>query len=433
MQILNWNALNEAERKQALERPATKSDAELAQRVAAILRDVRERGDAAVKSYNAQFDGAAPDAQIRVPACQLKQAVESLAPELRAAIERAKSNISAFHDAQRPKPVEIETMPGVRTAMQWRALDTVGLYVPGGTAPLFSTVLMLAIPAKLAGCRRIVLCSPPQKGGKGIHPATLAAASLCGVEEVFAMGGAQAIAAMAYGTQSVPKADKIFGPGNAYVTSAKQQVAQDPKGAALDMPAGPSEVMVWAEPPANPAWVAADLLAQAEHDAIAQVICVTTSQELAQAAAAQVTEQAARLPRADIVQESLKSARIILAPDKAAALDIINAYAPEHLILQIDGAESAVPEIRNASAIFAGLWTPESAGDYASGANHVLPTYGYAKAYSGLSLLAFMKSLSVQTLTRDGLNALGPSIVAMAEAEGLEAHAEAVRIRLRNG
>ncbi|MER2520646.1 MAG: histidinol dehydrogenase [Bdellovibrionales bacterium] len=431
MQILDWKALDDTSRKKALERPAMKHDAKLAQRVASILREVQENGDDALRAYNAQFDGAASGADIRVPQTQLKQAVESLAPELREAIERAKQNIACFHEAQKPRPIEVETMPGVRCGMQWRPLDTVGLYVPGGTAPLFSTVLMLAVPAKLAGCRRIALCSPPQKNGKGIHMATLAAATLCGVEEVFAMGGAQAIAAMAYGTQSVPKVDKIFGPGNAYVTSAKQQVAQDPKGAALDMPAGPSEVLVWADPPADPAWVAADLLAQAEHDTLSQVLCVTTSAELARSVAEQVATQAGRLPRHDIVRKSLESARIIVAPDRATALEIVNAYAPEHLILQTNDAEKLVPEIRHASAIFVGPWTPESAGDYASGANHVLPTYGYARAYSGLSLPAFMKSLSVQTLTREGLNALGPAIVAMAEAEGLEAHAEAVRVRLR--
>lgn len=433
MNIIDWNALDESERRLALERPAAENNAELTRQVAVILSDVRQRGDNALREYNARFDGAAQDAEMLVPEKQLRQARELLEPDLLKAIERSKANISAFHEAQKPGSVRVETMPGVQCEMQWRALDAVGLYVPGGTAPLFSTVLMLAVPANIAGCQRIILCSPAQKNGTGIHPATLAAAYMCGIKEVFALGGAQAVAAMAYGTESVPKVDKIFGPGNAYVTNAKQQVAQDPKGAALDMPAGPSEVMVWAEPPANPAWIAADLLAQAEHDTISQVICVTTSRELARATARQVEEQAERLPRKDIVRKSLGSARIVVVSDRAVALEIVNAYAPEHLILQTNDDERTVPEIRNASAIFAGLWTPESAGDYASGANHVLPTYGYARAYSGLSLLAFMKSLSVQTLSRDGLIALGPSIIAMAEAEGLAAHAEAVRIRLKVG
>lgn len=431
MEILDWAKLKETDRKRALERPAMKEDSDLAGRVCAILRDVRERGDEAVRVYNAKFDAASADADILVPEQRLKESAGSLAPKLRDAMDQAISNISAFHKAQWPQPIEVETMRGVRCVLQWRALDTVGLYIPAGTAPLLSTVLMLAVPAKLAGCRRAVLCSPRQKNGEGVHPAILAAASLCGLKEVFAVGGAQAIAAMAYGTESIPKVDKIFGPGNAYVTSAKQQVAQDPRGAALDMPAGPSEVMVWAEPPvANPAWVAADLLAQAEHDAVSQVVCVTTSRDLAQAVVGEVAEQAACLPRFDIVRKSLESARMIVAPDRASALDIVNAYAPEHLILQTEDAEETVAEIRHASSIFVGPWTPESVGDYASGANHVLPTYGYARAYSGLSLLAFMKSVTVQTLTRDGLKALAPAVVAMAEAEGLEAHAEAVRIRV---
>jgi len=320
-------------------------------------------------------------------------------------------------------------VPGVVCEWQWRPLESVGFYVPGGSAPLLSSVLMQAVPAMIAGCRRQILCTPPQKNGK-VHPAVLAAAHLCGIGDIYAVGGAQAIAAMAYGTASIPKVDKISGPGNVYVTLAKQIVACDPKGAAIDMPAGPSEVMVIAEASARPDWVAADLLAQAEHDAEAQAILVTTSQELAEQVSQEVDKQVAELPRRAIAEKSLQESRIIVVLNLKIATRIANLYAPEHLILHSGSAERWLAEIHNAGSVFMGPYTPESAGDYASGTNHVLPTAGYARAYSGITVLTYMKAMTVQRIAREGLQALGPTIVAMAEAEGLRAHAAAVTKRL---
>lgn len=428
MKTFIWKNLSPAERRTALARPNFKDDAALREAVAAILEQVKTRGDAAVRDFAQKFDGGVP-AAFAVPTDAVQKAADGLAPALRDALKQARANIEKFHAAEKPHAVKVETMPGVQCELQWRAMDTVGIYIPGGTAPLFSTVLMLAVPAKLAGCRRVVLCTPPQKNG-AIHPAVLAAATLCGVTDIFAVGGAQAIAAMAFGTESVPKCDKIFGPGNAYVTMAKQLVAQDANGAAIDMPAGPSEVMVVADDKANPAWVAADLLAQAEHDKVAQAILVTTSPELVLSVSREVERQLALLPRREIATASIAESRIILVADRAAAVEVANAYASEHLIIHNDDAASWVPEIQNAGSIFVGALTPESAGDYASGTNHVLPTYGYARAYNGVNLLSFMKSISVQSLSREGLNKLGPVIIAMAEAEGLDAHAAAVKVRL---
>lgn len=422
-----WKNLSVSERKAALARPRFKDDAAVLSAVLDILSNVKTRGDAALRDYAAKFDGGAP-ASFRLDAQEVAAAAASITPELRNALTQAKNNIEKFHTAEKPQAVKTETMPGVTCELQWRAIDTVGIYIPGGTAPLFSTVLMLAIPASLAGCRRVVLCTPP-KAGK-IHPAVLAAADLCGVKEIYAVGGAQAIAAMAFGTESIPKCDKIFGPGNAYVTMAKQMVAQDVDGAAIDMPAGPSEVMVIADAAANPAWVAADLLAQAEHDVVAQAILVTTDPELVLKVTREVTEQLAKLPRCAIAEKSIAESRIILVENRAAAIAVANQYASEHLIIHNQDAASWVPEIQNAGSIFVGAWTPESAGDYASGTNHVLPTYGYARAYNGVNLLSFMKSITVQNITQEGLKKLGPVIMTMAVAEGLDAHAEAVKVRL---
>ena len=428
MKTFVWKNLSVNERASALARPRFKDDAVVMVAVKDIVRNVRERGDDALRDYAIKFDGGAP-ASFRVTSEEVKAASASIAADLRAALNQAKSNIEQFHAAEKPHAVKVDTMPGVTCELQWRAIDTVGIYIPGGTAPLFSTVLMLAIPAKLAGCRRIVLCTPTQKSGK-IHPAVLAAAELCGVTEIFAVGGAQAIAAMAFGTASIPKCDKIFGPGNAYVTMAKQLVAQDADGAAIDMPAGPSEVMVVADGKANAAWVASDLLAQAEHDVVAQSILVTTDADLVLKVTREVEKQLMVLSRKTIAEQSIAESRIILVADRAAAIAVANTYAPEHLIIHNDDAASWVPEIQNAGSIFVGAWTPESAGDYASGTNHVLPTYGYARAYNGVNLLSFMKSITVQSITREGLQKLGPSIVAMAAAEGLDAHAAAVKVRL---
>lgn len=430
MKIEKWGT-DPAQQKRLLARAEVSQDQTINEKVAGVLAQIKARGDDAVSEYTAMFDGVSLQS-FRVSEEEMKAATEALGDDLRAAILQAKANITSFHAAQRPQPVRVETMVGVNCELQWRGIETVGLYVPGGTAPLFSTVLMLAIPAVLAGCARIVLCAPPQKDGK-VNAATLAAAWLCGVREVYAIGGAQAIGAMAYGTTQVPKVDKIFGPGNTYVTMAKQQVSQDPGGAAIDMPAGPSEVMVIADSMSNPAWVASDLLAQAEHDVLAQAILVTENEAIAVRVRDEVQAQLISLPRRAIIESSLTSSRIILVKDKGESITVANAYAPEHLILHGEDAEATVLKIQNAGSVFVGPWTPETAGDYASGTNHVLPTYGAARAYSGLSLLSFMRSMTVQSLSQAGLEALAPTLIRMAQTEGLAAHAAAVSIRLGKG
>lgn len=428
MKTLIWAALSVAERKRGLARPAIRRGRAVEAAAARIIADVRRGGDRAVATYSRRFDKAAVGHK-RVGAKQIDAALRKLPPDVRAALETAHRNIATFHTAALPRPVKVDTMPGVQCELQWRPLDTVGIYIPGGTAPLFSTLLMQAIPARIAGCRRIVVCTPPGADGK-VNPYILAAAKTCGIDEIYGVGGAQAIAAMAFGTKIVPRVDKIFGPGNAYVTAAKQLVAQDPGGAAIDMPAGPSEVMVIADGGARADWVAADLLAQAEHDSDAQAMLVTTSKKLAADVAVTIEEQVKALPRKSIAQKSLKSCRLIVVSSAGEALEIANAYAAEHLILNVKDAARWWPKIQNAGSVFIGPWSPESAGDYASGTNHVLPTAGYARVIGGLSVLSFMKSMTAQTLSRDGLARLGPAVVAMAEAEGLHAHATAVRIRL---
>ena len=427
MKMISWTTASAAQRRLALKRSPQTQDKALRRDVAAIVQDVKKNGDKALRAYSHKFDGGAPPS-FRVSEDEITQALRDVPKELRAALTHARKNIQTFHKAQRPKNVKVETSAGVTCSLQWRAQDTVGLYIPSGTAPLLSTVLMLAVPARLAKCRRLVLCSPAKKGK--IDPAILAAARLCGVDEVYALGGAQAIAAMAYGTVSLPKTDKIFGPGNAYVTTAKEIVAQDPEGAAIDMPAGPSEVMVMADASAHPAWVAADLLAQAEHDTAAQAILVTTDEKFAQRVAKEVTAQLKLLSRRAIASASLKNARAIIVADRAEAIDVANLYAPEHLIVHDARMQKYLSKIHNVGSVFMGPFTPESAGDYASGTNHVLPTSGYARAVSGLTLQSFMKTITVQSLSREGLKRLAPTIVTMAEAEGLDAHARAVRIRL---
>jgi histidinol dehydrogenase len=346
-----------------------------------------------------------------------------------AALERAIANIESFHAAQQLPPLSVETTPGVRCERITRAIGAVGLYVPAGSAPLPSAVIMLAVPARLAGCPRRVLCTPPARDG-GANAAVLVAAQLCGIETVFKVGGAQAIAALAYGTASIPKVDKIFGPGNAWVTAAKQQVAADPDGAAVDLPAGPSEVLVIADDSAQPAFVASDLLAQAEHDPQSQAILVTPSEKLAGEVAAEVQRQMTSLSRHAILVKSIAASRCIVVPDLATAIEVSNEYAPEHLLLQIRQARGALGQIRNAGSIFLGDWSPEPMGDYCSGTNHVLPTYGYARAYSGLSLTDFSKRITVQELTPEGLRELGPVAATLANLEGLDAHAAAVERRL---
>jgi len=427
MRTIIWNEISEAERLQALKRPVRNDETVRRDRVASIIRDVKERDDA-VRDYSRTFDGF-EGGDFRVPISEIAAAPMRIDAQLRDALESAIANLTAFHEAQLPEDIRVETMPGVVCELYWRPLESVGFYVPGGTAPLFSSLLMQAIPARLAGCPYSVLCTPPQRDGK-IHPAILAAAGLCGVANIFAVGGAQSIAAMAYGTATIPKVDKISGPGNAFVTLAKQLVAQDPYGAAIDLPAGPSEVMVAAGNSGRPDWIAADLLAQAEHGEDAQALLVTTSESLAASVQREVCAQAARLPRRAIVEKSLAGARILVVPDMQAAIGVVNRYAPEHLILHDDDAETWLPQIRHAGSIFLGRWSPETAGDYASGTNHVLPTAGFARAHGGLSVFSFLKSMTVQRLNPEGLQRLGPSLVAMAEAEGLRAHADAVTIRM---
>ncbi len=428
--VINWASLSDVEQQAALARPALADSASLSTQVAEIIRNVRANGDAALQTYSQQFDGL--DSNPLALSAQEKQAqLAKLLPERKTAIELAYDNIRKFHAAQLPRDIEVETSVGVSCQLKSRAIAAVGLYIPGGSAPLPSTVLMLGVPAQLAGCGRIVLVTPPGKPAAGdIAPEILYAAELCGINEIYTIGGAQAIAALAYGTQSIAKVDKIFGPGNRYVTEAKQQVSQDAKGAQIDMPAGPSEVLVLADNSANAAFVAADLLSQAEHGPDSQVILVSDSSNLIAAVQAEVASQLAQLPRKDIAEAALSHSRYILTADLAQAVAVTNAYAPEHLIVQTACDDELVSQFNSAASIFVGKWTPESAGDYASGTNHVLPTYGYSKTVSSLSLADFYRRFTVQKLSAQGMRNIGPAIVTLAQAESLDAHANAVRLRL---
>lgn len=390
-----------------------------------IMHTVRDGGDAALRELTERFDGVSIE-DFKVSEAELVAAVEGLDPELLSALRTAITNVERFHRAQIAEPVKIATMPGVTCWRKSVGIDKVGLYVPGGTAPLFSSVIMLAVPARLAGCERIVLCSPPQRNGK-IHPATLAAAQLCGVTEVYTVGGAQAIAAMTYGTETIPAVYKLFGPGNAYVTVAKQLATGE--GLAIDMPAGPSEVLVCADDDAPPAFVAADLLSQAEHGPDSQVVLVTFTEEKARAILAEVDRILAQLPRREMTAKSIANSLALVVKDETEAAAIINAYAPEHLILSMENAADFGEKITNAGSVFLGYYTPESVGDYASGTNHTLPTYGYARQYSGVSLDSFVKKITFQELSREGLKNIGPTVMTMAAAEDLEAHRLAVALR----
>jgi histidinol dehydrogenase len=409
-----------------LQRPA-KDLSSLRAPVSEIMQSVKEGGDATLRELTARFDKVELT-DLAVDAVTIAAAGDKLTPELRAAIQIAKSNIERFHLPQQTKVTEIETMPGVTCWREARGIDKVGLYIPGGTAPLFSTVLMLAVPAQIAGCEEVVLCSPPNRETGEIHPAVLYAAGLCGVTKVFRLGGAQAIAAMAYGTESVPAVYKLFGPGNAYVTVAKQLAQLD--GLAIDMPAGPSEVLVGADAGAKKAWIAADLLAQAEHGSDSQVVLVVDNEQQAGEVRQEVQRQLAELPRKAMAAASIDNSLILVLPNRQDQLDYINAYAPEHLILSMAEARSFAAGIQNAGSIFLGYYTPESVGDYASGTNHTLPTYGYARNYSGVSLDSFVTKITFQELTKDGLRTLGPAVEVMAEAEELRGHAVAVSVRL---
>lgn len=428
LEILEWKALDAPGRDAVLRRPAQRDAAGLLERARLIVDDVRTRGDVALRDYTARLDGVQLDA-FAVTDQEFTDAAVALSTVQREALERAIDTVTRFHELQTVPALRLETAPGVVCERMTVPLEAVGLYVPAGTAPLPSTALMLAVPAKIAGCPIRVMCTPPRADGTA-DPAVLVAARLCGVRKVFKLGGAQAVAAMAYGTASVPKVVKIFGPGNSWVTAAKQLVAQDAAGAALDMPAGPSEVMVIADESARPAFVAADLLAQAEHSADAQVLLVTVSRQLADACVAEVARQLAALPRRDIAAQAIAASRVLLVPDVATAMEICNLYAPEHLILQVARPRDLLPQVRNAGSVFLGAWTPETMGDYCSGTNHVLPTYGHARAYSGLGVIDFVKRITVQELTPDGLRGLGPTARTLARLESLEGHANAVTVRL---
>ncbi len=424
MRTVVWQSLSESQQDSVLERPAITEGANITATVSDVIAKVRNEGDAALKELTAKFDGVTPK-NIRVTSGEIEEACTRLTPEMKQALEQAYSNIAKFHEAQKPQPIKVETQPGVLCEQVTRAINTVGLYIPGGSAPLPSTVLMLGVPAQIAGCRKVVLCSPPP-----IADEILYVAKLCNIDEVYNVGGAQAVAAMAYGTDSVAKVDKIFGPGNAYVTEAKRQVSNDFRGAAIDMPAGPSEVMVIADETADADFIAADLLSQAEHGPDSQVVLVTPSPIVADQVTEAVQKQLKELSRANIAQQALASSLIIIAESITQAIAISNFYGPEHLIVQTKNPRELLPLLDNAGSIFLGDWSPESAGDYASGTNHVLPTYGYTKTYSSLGLADFSKRMTVQELTAEGLKGLAPTVVTMAEAEGLDAHKRAVTIRV---
>ncbi|ELY4321869.1 histidinol dehydrogenase [Cronobacter turicensis] len=422
--IVDWNACSAQAQRELLMRPAISASESITRTVAEILDNVKARGDAALREYSAKFDKT-DVAALSVTPEEIDAAAARLDDKVKQAMAVAVANIEKFHRAQQLAPVDIETLPGVRCQQVTRPVASVGLYIPGGSAPLFSTVLMLATPARIAGCKRVVLCSPPP-----IADEILYAAKLCGVQEVFQAGGAQAIAALAFGTESVPKVDKIFGPGNAFVTEAKRQVSQRLDGAAIDMPAGPSEVLVIADSGATPDFVASDLLSQAEHGPDSQVILLTPDAAMAQAVADATARQLEALPRAETARQALSASRLIVARDLAQCVEISNQYGPEHLIIQTRNARELVDGITSAGSVFLGDWSPESAGDYASGTNHVLPTYGYTATSSSLGLADFQKRMTVQELTPAGFSALAETIETLAAAEQLTAHKNAVTLRV---
>ncbi len=397
-------------------------------RVEAILQRVREQGDEALRALSLEIDGR-PLGAIEVSAEEIREASARVSDGVRRAVAQAEANIRAFHEAQRPQEISVETAPGVRCVQRPVPIGKVGLYIPGGTAPLFSTVLMLAVPASIAGCPEVVLCTPTGKDGR-VNAEVLYTAAYCGVTRIFKLGGAQAVAAMAYGTQTVPKVDKIFGPGNQYVTTAKQLLSADT--VAIDMPAGPSEVMVVSDGSAPASFIAADLLSQAEHGVDSQVMLVCSEERTVAEVREELERQTAALPRADFVRQALDKSRCVVFSDEADRIDFANAYAPEHLILAVRDPWQFAARITAAGSVFVGAWTPESAGDYASGTNHTLPTCGWARSFSGVNLDSFYRKMTLQELTPEGLRALSGTIVTMAEAEGLQAHANAVKIRLRD-
>ncbi|MGF1910648.1 histidinol dehydrogenase [Vibrio kasasachensis] len=424
MRTVVWQSLSEVQQDAVIERPAIVEGANITATVSKVIGQVREQGDTALLELTEKFDRVKPES-IRVSKADIDAASGRLNDKMKQALEQAYANVAKFHKAQKPQPIKVETQPGVVCEQVTRPIKNVGLYIPGGSAPLPSTVLMLGVPAQIAGCQKVVLCSPPP-----IADEILYVAKLCNIDEVYNVGGGQAIAAMAYGTDTVKKVDKIFGPGNAYVTEAKRQVSNDFRGAGIDMPAGPSEVLVIADETADPDFIAADLLSQAEHGPDSQVILVTPSPIIADQVADAVQRQLKELSRADIAEKALASSLIIISESLTQAVSISNYYGPEHLIVQTKNPRELLPLLDNAGSIFLGDWSPESAGDYASGTNHVLPTYGYTRTYSSLGLADFSKRMTVQELSAEGLQILAPTVITMAEAEGLDAHKRAVTIRV---
>lgn len=410
-----------------LKRPTANFN-DIEETVKGVFKEIQTKGDTAVAKYTSLFDGISI-ANIEVSTDEITEAINQVSDELKEAIQLAKSNIEKFHAAQKTSKIEIETTEGVQCWQEKRPIQKIGLYIPGGTAPLFSTVLMLAVPAKIAGCQEIVLCSPPDKSGK-INPAILYTANLCGVTKILKVGGIQAIAGMTFGTNTIPKVYKIFGPGNQFVTVAKQFATQF--GVAIDMPAGPSELLVVADDSANASFVASDLLSQAEHGADSQVILVTTSKELIEEVETEISNQIKILPRKAIAEKAIKNSKLIYVENDEIALDLINEYGPEHFIICSKNESYYIDNIQNAGSIFIGNYTPESAGDYASGTNHTLPTNGYAKNYSGVNLDSFLKAMTFQKISEKGIQNIGKTIEIMAEAEGLQAHKNAVTLRLKD-
>ena len=427
-QIINWSVLTKDEQSETLARPAISDNANLSVQVADILALVEERGDQALFQLTEKFDGIALTT-LKVTQAQVQKAKLALTDKRYKAIKTAYSQIKCFHQAQIPSDIEVITRPGVRCILKTEAIESVGLYIPAGSAPLPSTVLMLGVPAQITGCERTVLVCPPDKNGQ-LADEILVAADLCNIDEIYTVGGAQAIAALAYGTQSIKAVNKVFGPGNRFVTEAKKQLSQQVPGFAIDMPAGPSELLVIADEQANAAFVAADLLSQAEHGPDSQVILLSDSERLITRVAAELKKQITLLSRKNIAEQALLQSRLILINDLNQAIEVSNEYGPEHLIIQTNKPQELLTQLRNAGSIFVGAYTPESAGDYASGTNHVLPTYGYSKVISSLSLADFSRRYTVQEITKEGLASLAECITELTDAEGLDAHKRAVTIRL---
>ena len=428
MKTFIWNQCSDSIKQELLQRPVQAKQKELTENVARIIDQVKADGDNALKALTRRFDGVEL-AALKVTEAEFERAEKSVSEELKQAMRDARQRLQLWHDAGKPSEFEIDTAEGVRCGRILRGISSVGLYVPAGTAPLPSTALMLGVPAAIARCDEIVLCTPTRGDGEA-DPAVLVAAKLCGIENVFKVGGAQAIAAMAFGTESIPRCDKIFGPGNSYVTQAKQLVSTMPGGPAIDMPAGPSEVLVVADEGANPVFVASDLLSQAEHGPDSQVILLSDSPGLIANVAIEVQKQLAKLSREAIAEKALANSRAVEVDSIETAIIISNSYAPEHLILALRNPQQFLPQVKSAGSVFLGDYAPESLGDYCSGTNHVLPTNGAARAYSGVSVASFQKSISIQTVSQAGLNAIGPCAVTMANAEGLQAHANAVLLRM---